>query len=388
MTTRLLEDYVAARPSEPIVLDPPVPLAEVPTPALLLDESALERNLAHMAAHLARHGKGARPHAKTHKCPVIARRQLAHGAVGVCVAKVGEAFALRCAGIAQVLVTSPIVDALRADVLARLTAEGPGLAVVVDSATGVAALAAALERAGSTLEVLIDLDPRMGRTGVREPDDVYRLAEVIAAEPRLALRGVQHYCGHVMHVEGWAARRERSLEYWRHAVATCRGLTQRGHRVDIVSGGGTGTFDIDVDVPEITDLQVGSYALMDEQYRVIGSPDGPTLDAFGVSLTVLTTAISQPASGAVTVDCGFKGFASESIPPVPIDLAGARFRFAGDEHGVLVLAPGGQTPRVGDRVSFVTPHCDPTVNLYDWYWVHRDGAAHALWPVTARGCSW
>jgi D-serine deaminase-like pyridoxal phosphate-dependent protein len=388
MTTLLPESWLASRPVEALPIDPPVPLGELPTPALLLDEAALDRNIAHMAAHLARHGKGVRPHAKTHKCPLIARRQIAHGAVGVCAAKVSEAFVLRRSGIANVLVTSPIVDRLRTDLVARLAGDAPGLMVVVDSVASVECLESSLERAGAMLDVLIDLDPRMGRTGVREPDDVYRLADRLARGGRLTLCGVQHYCGHVMHVEGWEARRQRSLDHWARASAICEGLRVRGHRVDVVSGGGTGTFDIDVEVDAVTDLQVGSYALMDEQYRVIGGRGTVTLDDFEVALRVATTAISQPAAGAVTVDCGFKGFASESIAPVAIDVPGAKYRFAGDEHGVLVLAAGGQSPRLGDRVEFIAPHCDPTVNLYDYYWVHRDGFAHALWPITARGGSW
>ena len=127
---------------------------------------------------------------------------------------------------------------------------------------------------------------------------------------------------------------------------------------------------------------------MDQQYLDVGGRGGDVLDDFEVSLTVLTTAISQPKAGAITVDCGFKGFASESIAPTPRDLPGTRYHFFGDEHGVLTLPQGAQEPLLGQRVAFVTPHCDPTVNLYDYYWVHRDGAVHALWPVSARGCSW
>jgi 3-hydroxy-D-aspartate aldolase len=388
VTTPISEHAFPTRSGDRIPIEPPLPLADVPTPALLLDEDAFERNLDRMARHLEHARKGVRPHAKTHKCPIIARRQIERGAVGVCAAKVSEAWVLRRAGITDVLVTSPVVDSARTDLIARMAREAPGLMLVVDSPLGVDRLAASLGAHDAAVDVLIDLDPRMGRTGVREAEDVYRLADRVLACPRLHLRGVQHYCGHVMHVEGFEARRSRSLEHWSHAIEICEGLEARGHAVAVVSGGGTGTFDIDSTIERVTDLQVGSYALMDEQYRVIGGPGSATLDAFEVALTVLTTAISQPAAGAITVDCGFKGFASESIAPVPIDVPGARYRFAGDEHGVLLFAPGGQSPRLGDRVAFVTPHCDPTVNLYDHFWVHREGLVHALWPIAARGCSW
>ena len=204
----------------------------------------------------------------------------------------------------------------------------------------------------------------------------------------LRLVGVQHYAGQVMHIGGHAERQEKSLQCWRRAESICETLRDAGHRLDIVTGAGTGTYDIDCNVGAVTDLQVGSYVFMDQQYLDVGGRGGDVLDDFEVSLTVLTTAISQPKAGAITVDCGFKGFASESIAPTPRDLPGTRYHFFGDEHGVLTLPQGAQEPLLGQRIAFVTPHCDPTVNLYDYYWVHRDGAVHALWPVSARGCSW
>jgi D-serine deaminase-like pyridoxal phosphate-dependent protein len=388
MTPSLRADLARQRPAAPIALDPPLPVAEVPTPALLLDEAALDRNLARMSAHLAAHNKGLRPHAKTHKCPLIAHRQIAHGALGVCAAKVSEALVLRAAGVERVLITSPVTDRARAELVADLARAGPGIQLVVDSARGIECLERALTKTDEPLEVLIDLDPHMGRTGVRDGDDVLRLADRIALSPVLDLSGVQHYCGHIMHVMGHATRRAQSIEHWQRAFAIVDRLRQQGHRVEVVTGGGTGTYDIDSELAPITDLQVGSYVFMDEQYRVIGGRGGPVLDDFEVSLTVMTTAISQPARGAITIDCGFKGFASESIAPVAPEFVGATYRFAGDEHGVLILAPGAQSPILGDRVQFVTPHCDPTVNLYDHYWVHRGGLVHALWPITGRGCSW
>ncbi len=371
-----------------IELDEPIPLDAVPTPALLLDEAALDRNLVRMADHLSSKRKLARPHAKTHKCPIIARRQIEAGAVGICAAKTSEAMVMRGAGIDEVLITSPIVDTARAELIADMVAEGPGLMVVIDSVLGVECLERALADRGASMTVLIDLDPRMGRTGVRELEDARRLAARISASSVLNLAGVQHYCGHVMHVQGHGERSAQSTAHWQRAFTVIDALRADGHAIDVVSGGGTGTYDIDCEFDPITDLQVGSYALMDEQYRVIGSKTSAVLDEFEVALTVVTTAISQPAAGAITVDCGFKGFASESIAPVAPEYAGATYRFAGDEHGVLVLANGAQSPLIGDRVEFITPHCDPTVNLYDHYFVHRDGRVHALWPIAARGCSW
>jgi 3-hydroxy-D-aspartate aldolase len=388
LTDRLLANRVLAA----VEFDNPISLDEVPTPALLLDEAALDRNVARMAQFLASRGKGFRPHAKTHKCPQVAQRQLDAGAVGVCAAKVSEAIVLARAGIDPILITSPITTALKADLVAALVAGGTHVQIVVDSKLGASVLDAAARARHVTIEVLIDIDPRLGRTGVREIDDALALAKWLASNlaqgGALRLVGAQHYAGQVMHIEGHTARKEKSLVCWQSAVAMCDALRDAGHRLDIVTGGGTGTYDIDCDVQSVTDLQVGSYVFMDQQYIDIGGQSGPTLNDFEVALTVLTTAISQPKRGAVTVDCGFKGFASESIPPTPLDMPGVRYRFFGDEHGVLLLPEGAQEPLLGQRINFITPHCDPTVNLYDYYWVHRDGYVHALWPVSARGCSW
>jgi len=371
-----------------LILDEPVPLTRIPTPALLLDREAFERNLRKMADYLAAKGKGIRPHSKTHKCPIIARAQLDHGAVGVCAAKVSEALVLCQAGVDRVLITSPVTTSEKAELVAELAGSAPELMIVVDSELGIAQLEAALAESEKPLKVLIDLDPRMGRTGVREPEDVVQLADRIAGSDRLALMGVQHYAGHVMHIEGHAARQQASLKHWQRASEIVATLRQRGFVLEIVSGGGTGTYDIDCDVPSVTDLQVGSYLFMDQEYLNIGGATGPIYDDFETSLTVLTTAISQPVSGAITVDAGFKGFASETVAPTCIDLADAKFVFGGDEHGIVLLGDGAQQPLLGEKLQFVTPHCDPTVNLYDHYWVHQDDVVTELWPVTARGCSW
>ena len=384
----IAERLLASHDLPVIELDAPLPVAEIPTPALLLDEAALSRNIVRMADFMATKGKGLRPHAKTHKSPEIARRQLAAGAVGVCAAKVSEAIVLSRAGIAPVLITSPVTTADKAALVAEMVAGGAGVQIVLDSQLGAEVLETAARTRGTVIDVLIDLDPHLGRTGVRECADALTLAGRVAKSDVLRLVGVQHYAGQVMHIAGHAARREKSLACWQHAMTICDALRDAGHRIDVVSGAGTGTYDIDCDVTAVTDLQVGSYVFMDQQYLDVGGRGGPVLDDFEVALTVLTTAISQPKRGAITVDCGFKGFASESIAPSPRMLPGARYRFYGDEHGVLSLPEGAQEPLLGQRIEFVTPHCDPTVNLYDYYWVHREGAVHALWPVSARGCSW
>jgi len=377
---------IRSRDFQPMKLDEPVEIDELPTPALLLDEQAMQRNIDKMAGYLGDRGKGFRPHAKTHKCPLIAHRQRAAGAVGICVAKVSEAVAMVHAGIDDVLITSPITNPAKARILAEL-ANSARVSVVVDQLQGVELLAQAAAE-GQPLGVVADIDIAMGRTGTRSDEVLLQIAELATTTPALEFRGVQHYAGHVMHIEGYQNRSERSLALWEAVTAKVELLAARGFPCEVVTGCGTGTYNIDSEVPAITDLQVGSYVFMDQEYRLIGSPSAELFDDFEVSLTVATTAISQPTSRAITVDGGYKVFASDSVNPEPLSLAESRFRFAGDEHGVLIYPEGYQEPLLGTVQRFITPHCDPTVNLHDAFWLHRDGMVIERWPITARGCSW
>jgi len=377
---------IEARAFAAEMLPEPLPPEVLPTPALLLDAAALDRNIKRMAEFLGGRGKGFRPHAKTHKCPLIAERQLAAGAVGVCAAKVSEAIALVTAGIDRVLITSPVATDLKALAVAGLAARAD-VAIVVDSLAGLELLRRAVPP-GVELGVLVDVDVAMGRTGTRSDELLLELVDAAQGAAGVQFRGIQHYAGHVMHIEGHDKRRDASLKLWDAVGAKLDLLRARGHACNVVTGSGTGTYDIDCDVEFITDLQVGSYIFMDQEYRLIGGRSGGLFDDFEVSLTVATTAISQPTGRAVTVDGGYKAFASDTVAPEPLDLPGSRFRFAGDEHGALILPDGYQEPLVGSLQRFVTPHCDPTVNLHDAYWVIRDGMVTERWPISARGCSW
>ena len=379
-------DILRQRSAEPIALAEPRPLVDIPTPALLLDEDKLQANIQRMAEHLAGHAKAPRPHAKTHKCPEIARRQMAAGAVGVCTAKVAEAFVQANAGVTDVLITSPVVTTDRVAALAATLCTGTDLKLVVDSPAGCAVAEAAAQAAERPIGVLLDIDVEMGRTGSRETDRLLQLAETVLESGWLDARGVQHYAGHLMHVERFAERRSRSLASWELALGHLEALEHAGFHAGIVSGAGTGTYDIDVEVAALTDLQVGSYLFMDQEYLAIEPAPGTV--PFASALEVQATAISQPRAGLITLDAGYKAMASETVMPELPDWPGARFRFAGDEHAVAILQRGSQEPLLGSKVRMVTPHCDPTVNLYDYYWVHRDGAAHSLWPITGRGCAW
>jgi D-serine deaminase-like pyridoxal phosphate-dependent protein len=204
----------------------------------------------------------------------------------------------------------------------------------------------------------------------------------------LRFDGLQAYSGHVMHVAGREERKKKSLESLAGALDTKALLERSGIAVRTLTGGGTGTYDIDCDVPGMTDLQVGSYLFMDVQYRMIGDADGELFDTFEPSLTVLATAISQPVPQLITIDAGFKAFAHEpNAPPQFKDRAGLTYFYGGDEHGICAYTSDARALALGDKAELIVSHCDPTVNLYDAYHVVRDGVVRELWPITARGMS-
>ena len=357
------------------------------TPALLLDLGALTRNIERMAAFAKARGVGLRPHVKTHKSVEIARRQVAAGAIGVSCVTLGEAEVMVKAGIPDVLITSPAVTPskiARVVRLARLAGPG-GMMVVVDDARNAADLAAATLGLPHPLEVLVDYGAGYNRTGAASEAQVLELARRIAAEPRLKLRGLQAYAGNLQHIVD-REQRSAAAASLRETVARIVADAERsGIHFEIVTGAGTGTHDLDTERDAFTELQAGSYVFMDAEYAQVlqASPGQPS--PFEVSLFVQTAVVSTNAAEWVTVDGGTKCFATDS--GVPLVARGAdpasRYAFFGDEHGKLFCA--GQRPALGDRVEFITPHCDPTVNLHDAYHVVDGDTLVAIWPVDARG---
>ncbi|KQT32528.1 threonine aldolase [Sphingomonas sp. Leaf412] len=354
------------------------------TPALILDIDAFDRNVARMAIFARRHGLNLRPHAKSHKSADIARAQLAGGAVGLCCAKLGEAEALAAEGIDGLHLTSPVVTAAGIARLATLSRRLSALSVVADHPDIVDALASAAH-GGPALTVFVDIDPGIHRTGVASPEDAVTLARRIVDCPNLTFGGVQFYCGAQQHIARFADRRTAIVDRTRYLSACLALLAAAGMTPPVVTGGGTGSHVIDAELGVLTELQVGSYIFMDREYSDcdLHGDDAPP---FETSLMVDARVISANASGLVTIDAGLKAFATEAGAPPVMSGAGpdARYRFMGDEHGAIV---GTDLPGIGARVTLGTPHCDPTVNLYDAYHVVRGDVLTAIWPVTARGRS-
>ena len=305
----------------------------------------------------------------------------------MCAAKVSEAEVMVEAGIDAVLITSPVVTRDKIARTVELARRSRGVQIVVDDAAAATALGEAARSAGVTVGVLIDLDPGMGRTGIAPGAPALGLLRHIARLPGLRFEGLQCYAGNVMHVNGWEERRRRSLAALERAIETKSLMEREGFEVRAFTGGGTGTFDIDCDVEAFTDLQVGSYLFMDVGYRRCGGRAGAVFDDFEPSLFILATAISKPAAGFITIDAGFKAMSADSGVPDLHDVSGVVYKWGGDEHGILVLESPSRPVELGDQVTLVVPHCDPTVNLYDVFHPYRDGRVEELWPISARGKS-
>ncbi len=359
-------------------------LEDLDTPVLLVDRPAFERNLRRMSALAAESGLACRPHAKAHKSPEIARRQIDAGAVGICCAKLGEAEVMAAAGIPDILITTGVIGRSKAMRLAS-AAEGARIAVVVDDAENVDILAAAAQTAGRRLDVLVEIDVGQGRCGVPPGPRAAELAARIADHRWLAFRGLQGYQG--------SAQMRARLRDRRQAVRTALDLLlesaelvrRAGLEVAVLTGGGTGTSALDAALGGLTELQPGSYVFMDSNYQAIEWTDAPA-PPFECALFVYAGAISRPAPHRVILDAGWKTISGDGGLPSAVDHPGATFRFAGDEHCELTFQ--GTAPlAVGDKAMLMPSHCDTTVNLHDRFIVIAHGAVEDVWEIAARGRS-
>lgn len=358
------------------------------TPVLVIDLDMLERNIAAMATFAKERGIALRPHAKTHKSADIAQKQVAAGAVGVCCAKLGEAEAMADGGIGGILITSPVVSAPAIKRLTRLNALIPDLRVTVDNPANVAALAEAAKAAGKPLQVLIDIDPGIRRTGVPSSEAAVEVGRSIAGSPSLIYLGVQYYCGREQHVESYADRRSAIEDRTTYLGEVIAALSDIGMAPTVITGGGTGTHRIDADLGVFNELQVGSYVFMDRQYNECDlTGAGTASQPYETSLQIDARVVSANTPGLATLDAGFKAMATDGGPPSILSgaPAGAPFHFMGDEHGLIVS--GDQKIAIGDIVTLAAPHCDPTVNLYDFYHIVRGDTLVDIWSVQGRGRS-
>lgn len=358
-------------------------LASVDTPALLLDLDAFEQNLDTLRATMADLPVRVRPHAKSHKCPEIALRQVAHGAVGVCCQKVSEAEVLVQGGIQDVLVVNEVVGAHKLARLARL-AHQARIGVAVDDVGNVDDIERAARDAGATLDVVVELDVGLSRCGVRPGPAAVRLARRVADMGRLRFAGIHAYHGRAQQVRAFEDRRAAAAEAAANVRLTLDLLDADGLPAAIVTGGGTGTYQFDATSGVYNEVQPGSYVFMDADYAQNLDREGRLVRLFRQSLFILTTVMSHPVPERAVVDAGLKAHSVDSGMPLVDGVPGARYTRASDEHGIIEI-DGSDTVTLGQKLRLVPGHCDPTVNLHEWFVGFRGDRVEAIWPIAARG---
>jgi len=354
------------------------PASLIPTPALVVETEALDRNLRLMSDFFAcRHAK-LRPHFKSHKCVTIARRQLAAGnAVGITCAKLSEAEVLAAGGVRDILIANQVVGRDKLQRLAEL-ARQCRLAVAVDDESQVRQLSAALAETGATVGVLVEVDIGLGRCGVPPGARALLLGRAAAAAAGIDSLGLQSYEGHCITVLDPEERRRQALASMGKAVNTRRLIEASGLLVRVLSGGGTGTYDMTGVMDGVDEVQAGSYALMDHSYA-------KRRPEFAIALSVITTVISSNGSDHAVLDVGLKGVGADLGPPVLAERPEDTIpRFESEEHASVRV--GGRPLKVGDRVRLIPSHGCTTCNLHRRLFAVRDGKVEDVWPIEGSGC--
>jgi len=360
------------------------------TPAMIVDLTLMEANIARLMGRFREKKLHVRPHLKTVKSPILAQKLLAAGAIGGCVAKVSEAEIMAQAGIEDLLITTEIVGQPKLSRLAAIVQKHPGIKVVVDSLIGARELNQAMADVQVNIDVLLDLNVGQNRCGVQPGPEALLLAQQMRKLSNLRLVGIQGYEGHLQHIHDPQERVLRCGQAMRLLTGTAAQLKSEGFPLQIVTTGGTGTAEICADFAGITEVQPGSFVFMDVDYR---NAIGPV---YSNALTVLATVISRTGPARVVVDAGLKSLSTDSGMPEPLRLNNDAsiddlvYQPAGDEHGIITWTPSSdpeQPPylEVGARIALIPSHIDTTINLHDTYYAHRNGILEAIWPVATRG---
>jgi D-serine deaminase-like pyridoxal phosphate-dependent protein len=353
------------------------PFAEIDTPSLLLDADALEFNLQHMSAFFASRHCKLRPHFKSHKCTTIARMQMKAGAIGITCAKLGEAEAVADAGIRNILLANQIVGPLKIRRLIELRRRSDVM-VLVDSADNVKMLSEMVTAAGVNLGVFVEVDVGMSRCGAAPGQPSLDLARLISASPGLKFQGLHGYEGHCVDLREEADRHAQTHQSLKHIVGTRRLIEQSGLKVNIVTGGGTGTYTINGDYEGVDEVQAGSYAAMDWWYTDI-RPE------FKQAMSILTNVVSRPKPDVIVIDVGRKGVGAEWGPPRVKNVPGAEVVSYSSEEHMKIAVPRDCGIQIGHRVEIIPSHGCTTSNLYSEFIVHRNGQVIDKWPIEGRG---
>jgi D-serine deaminase-like pyridoxal phosphate-dependent protein len=343
------------------------------TPALVLDRPAAERNIGRMAERLASLPAGIRPHMKAHKSPDLAERQMAAGAIGMSVATVWEAAVLVDCGVPDVFVVNEIADPAKLRIVAGLARQAT-IRVAVDDPGTARLLSDAAVAAGVTISALVEVDTGMGRAGVASRGKALDLARDVVAGAGLRFDGLTGYEGHCSLIADAGDRRAQQRAAMHLLMEVADAIVGAGLPCPILSAGGTATWEWTASEPRITEIQAGTYVLMDTEYAHMA-------EGFEHALFVQATVISR-SGGRIVVDAGSKSVGDGILARiVGSDAQPSRFD---EEHGIFGAASNGG-PMVGDRVRLIPGYAPSTVNLYDAYHVVDGDHVADIWPVMPRG---
>ena len=360
---------------------------ELDTPALCVDLDKMEANMATMRQKLAATGTGVvtRPHAKTHKCPAIAKLQFANGAVGICTAKVSEAEALFANGVDKILMTTCNVSASKIRRAMKIRKANRNFIQAVDNPKNAQDLSDAAKEAGIVADVVVDVAVGT-RSGVPADERALALAQLIDKLPNLKLRGMISYDGGAQHIKGFSKRAEETLKRYEPSLRTFEAMKKAGLSTEIFSGGGTGTYNIMPKVPA-SPTSGRQLHLHGRAYLEIAVSNEELFTDFAPSLTVMTTILNNYFPKRLTTDAGQKALTLNKPDPIVIGEKGFAYTAGSDEFGSIQYETASKQYQVGDKLELIVPHCDPAVNEYDQIYGTRKDRVEVVWPIAARGHS-
>ncbi len=356
---------------------------DLPTPCMVVDQEIFDKNLRTMADHCRNTGIHLRGHVKVHKSPDIAKRQLALGSIGVTCATVAEAELMARSGVTGVLLTRQPTSKNNIGRVIMLAKREPTFATVVDDPLAAGWLQDAAAAEGVKLRTVVDVYAGLTRHGIEAGAPALELAKKVDASKNMKLIGVMGYSGTASHTHGWSERKKKSLEDTAGLLETAAAARKAGLPIEIVTGGSTGTYNIDSEAKGLTELQAGSFVFMDTLYRHIGGKqDVEVYSDFGPALTVLTTVISKRHPYMCTIDAGNKALLRptdevKARPEVKVENQGA-------EYGILTWKDGDRDYRLGERVELYPSNLDMSTNVYDRYYVARGEQIVDVWPIMGR----
>ncbi len=350
-------------------------IADLDTPTLLLDRAASDRNLSKMAAFFRDRPARLRPHFKNHKCVTLAKRQLAAGAVGMTCAKLGEAEVLVEHGFQDVLIANQVVGAAKMARLARLATQAR-VSVAVDHWDQAVEISQAAMAAGTTVQLLVEVDIGMGRCGVQPGKPALELVQRLVDLPGVRFAGLQAFEGHLVNVLDRAERVDRATAAMQLALDTREMLEAAGIPVGCLSGCSSATYDSTGVMAGVDEIQSGTYATMDRQYHRL-------VPEFEIALSVLVRVISRPAPDKAVLDVGVKGAGAEFGVPAIRDFPDVEIPyFLSEEHVVVRNVPDWL---IGHALHLIPSHACTTCNLYRELVIHEHGCIVEIWPIEASG---